>query len=98
MPVLVFSDQIQDWFGYSIDGAWAAWVAPVLGTVVYTWGGSPFLSGAVAETRSRRQSDTPAAPRRSIRLLYMLDEDLLDMRHVQFLSGIPAHLTQEPPG
>ena len=31
VPVLVFSDQIQDWFGYSIGGAWAAWVAPVLG-------------------------------------------------------------------
>ena len=32
VPVLVFSEQIQDWFDYSIDGAGAAWVAPVLGT------------------------------------------------------------------
>ena len=54
VPVLVFSEQIQDWFGYSIDGAWAAWVAPVLGTVVYLWGGKPFLAGGVAEVRNRQ--------------------------------------------
>jgi Cu2+-exporting ATPase len=54
VPVLVFSAQIQEWFGYSIDGAWAAWVAPVLGTVIYLWGGQPFLKGAVAEVRNRQ--------------------------------------------
>ena len=47
VPVLVFSEQIQEWFGYSIDGAWAAWLAPVLGTVIYLWGGQPFLKGGV---------------------------------------------------
>ncbi len=54
VPVLVFSEQIQEWFGYSIDGAWASWVAPVLGTVIYLWGGQPFLKGAVAEVRNRQ--------------------------------------------
>ncbi len=54
VPVLVFSEQIQDWFDYSVDGAWAAWVAPVVGTVVYLWGGKPFLAGGVAEVRSRQ--------------------------------------------
>ena len=54
VPVLVFSGQIQDWFDYSIDGGWAAWVAPVLGTVIYLWGGRPFLAGGVAEIRSRQ--------------------------------------------
>lgn len=54
VPVLVFSEQIQDWFDYSIDGAWAAWVAPVLGTVIYLWGGKPFLAGGVAEVRNRQ--------------------------------------------
>jgi Cu2+-exporting ATPase len=54
VPVLVFSEQIQEWFGYSIDGAWADWVAPVLGTVIYLWGGQPFLKGAVAEVRNRQ--------------------------------------------
>ncbi len=54
VPVLVFSPQIQDWFGYSIDAAGADWVAPVVGTVVYLWGGRPFLVGGVAEVRQRQ--------------------------------------------
>ncbi len=54
IPVLVFSDQIQEWFNYSIDGSLAAWVAPVIGTVVYLWGGRPFLAGGLAEIRDRR--------------------------------------------
>ena len=47
-------EQILDWFGYSIDGAWAAWVGPVLGTVVYLWGGRPFLVGWLTEVRNRQ--------------------------------------------
>ncbi len=54
VPVLVFSQQIQDWFGYSIDGAWAAWIAPLIGTVIYLWGGKPFLAGGVVEVRNRQ--------------------------------------------
>ena len=54
IPVIVFSEMIQEWFGYSIDGAWAAWVAPILGSVVYLWGGKPFLVGGVVEIRNRQ--------------------------------------------
>jgi len=54
VPVLVFSKQIQDWFDYSIDGAWSAWIAPVVGTVIFLWGGKPFLAGGVAEVRNRQ--------------------------------------------
>ena len=54
VPVLLFSEQIQDWFGYSIDGDWSAWVAPAVGTVVYVWGGRPFLVGALVEARTRQ--------------------------------------------
>ncbi|MDJ0005953.1 heavy metal translocating P-type ATPase, partial [Rhodococcus fascians] len=40
--------------GYSWpDAAWIAWVSPVFGPVMYAWGGSPFLSGAVSDIRSR---------------------------------------------
>ena len=53
VPVIVFSDMIQHWFGYEIDTAWAPWVAPVLGTVIFLWGGQPFLTGARDEIRSR---------------------------------------------
>ncbi|MGF1598388.1 MAG: heavy metal translocating P-type ATPase [Acidimicrobiales bacterium] len=54
VPVLVFSAQIQEWFDYSIDVAWAAWVSPVVGTVIYLWGGRPFLKGGVVEARNRQ--------------------------------------------
>ena len=54
IPVVVFSEMIQDWFGYSIDTGWAPWVAPVIGTAVYLWGGQPFLVGAVHEVRNRQ--------------------------------------------
>lgn len=54
IPVLVFSKQIQEWFGYSIDADWAAWPAPLIGTVIFVWGGQPFLKGAVSEVRDRQ--------------------------------------------
>jgi Cu2+-exporting ATPase len=54
IPVVVFSEMIQEWFGYSIDAPWGAWVPPLLGTVVFLWGGQPFLAGAVHEIRSRQ--------------------------------------------
>ena len=54
VPVVVFSEMIQDWFGYMIDAGWAAWVPPVLGTVIYLWGGRPFLAGGVTEVRNRQ--------------------------------------------
>jgi P-type Cu2+ transporter len=54
IPVVVYSEMIQDWFGYTApefrgDG----WVAPVLGTVTYLYGGSVFLTGAWSEIRRR---------------------------------------------
>jgi len=54
VPVVLFAEMIQDWFGYTIDTPWAPWVAPVLGTVIYLWGGRPFLTGGVAEIRNRQ--------------------------------------------
>ncbi len=54
VPVLVFSSQIQEWFDYTIDFAGAAWIAPVIGTVIYLWGGKPFLAGGVTEVRNRQ--------------------------------------------
>ena len=38
--------------GYTVP-QWALLVGPALGTVMYAWGGWPFLSGAVSELRSR---------------------------------------------
>lgn len=30
------------------------WVSPILGTIIYFWGGQPFLTGAVSEIRARQ--------------------------------------------
>ena len=40
--------------GYAVpEFPGARWVSPVLGTVMYFWGGRPFLTGAISEIRSR---------------------------------------------
>ena len=54
VPVLVLSEQIQDWFGYNLTFPGSSWVPPVLGTVIYFYGGRPFLSGGVGEARERQ--------------------------------------------
>lgn len=55
IPVLFFSETIQDWFGYTAPTfPGSTWIAPVLGTVIFVYGGSPFLKGAVNEARDRQ--------------------------------------------
>ncbi len=55
VPVLFFSETIQDWFGYTAPVfPGSDWIAPVLGTVIFVYGGSPFLKGAVNEARDRQ--------------------------------------------
>jgi len=55
VPVVVFSPMFAMLLGYSLpDTALVTWVSPVLGTAMYVWGGSPFLTGAVSELRSRQ--------------------------------------------
>jgi P-type Cu2+ transporter len=51
LPVVVSSKMVMEWFGYSLKGV--AWVGPTLGTVVFLWGGQPFLVGAWREFKSR---------------------------------------------
>ncbi|MFC8923529.1 copper-translocating P-type ATPase [Cellulosimicrobium sp. NPDC057127] len=55
VPVVVFSPMFAGLLGYappSFPGS--TWVPPVLGTVVFLYGGWPFLAGAVTEARARR--------------------------------------------
>ena len=55
VPVVAASATFAMILGYSPpDVAWVAWVSPVLGTVMYLWGGRPFLTGAIDEIRVRR--------------------------------------------
>ena len=53
IPVVAFSPMFAMLLGYSVP-SWAGWVAAVLGTVMYAWGGTPFLTGAVSELKSRK--------------------------------------------
>ncbi|RTG96696.1 heavy metal translocating P-type ATPase [Thermus scotoductus] len=54
LPILYFSEQLQDWFGYrAAQFPGSAWVNPVLGTILYFYGGLVFLKGALRELRAR---------------------------------------------
>jgi P-type Cu2+ transporter len=55
IPVLIWSEMVQEWLGYvapSFPGS--SRIPALLGTVVFIYGGSPFLRGAVGEVRDRR--------------------------------------------
>ena len=55
LPVVYFSKMIQEWFGYTAPTfPGSEWVAPILGSVIFVYGGSPFLKGAAQEIRSRQ--------------------------------------------
>ena len=55
VPVLYFSEQLQTWLGYSaVQFPGAEWVNPVLGTVLFFYGGLVFLQGARHELLARQ--------------------------------------------
>ena len=52
VPVVLWSPMIQDWFGYTAPQfAGEQLLAPVLGSIIFFYGGWPFLTGAKAEIR-----------------------------------------------
>ncbi|RCK59851.1 heavy metal translocating P-type ATPase [Microbacterium sorbitolivorans] len=53
LPVVAFSPMFAMILGYEVPG-WGTWIAAALGTVMYVWGGWPFLTGAVSELRTRK--------------------------------------------
>lgn len=55
VPVVGFSGMFAMILGYELpDTIWVNAISPLLGTVMYVWGGSPFLTGAVSELRTRK--------------------------------------------
>ncbi len=55
IPVVGLNEMFAQLVGYSLpDLGWIRWVSPLLGTVIYFWGGWPFLTGAVSEIRARK--------------------------------------------
>src|ERR687897_3373806 len=54
IPLVVTGEMVMDWFNYSLDFWGMDLLGPVLGSVVFWWGGWPFLAGGVAEVRDRQ--------------------------------------------
>ncbi|WP_255171025.1 heavy metal translocating P-type ATPase [Natrononativus amylolyticus] len=54
LPVLYYSPMLQEWFGYAaVAFPGSAFVGPVLGTIVFLYGGVPFLRMGAVEARNR---------------------------------------------
>lgn len=53
VPVVGLSPMFAMILGYEVP-EWTRLIAPLLGTVMYAWGGWPFLTGAVTELRARK--------------------------------------------
>nr|WP_245989167.1 copper-translocating P-type ATPase [Agromyces tardus] len=55
IPTIAFSGMFADLLGYELpDWAIVPWISPALGTVMYFWGGKPFLTGAWSELKARK--------------------------------------------
>src|SRR5699024_11496321 len=55
VPVIALSPMFASLLGYDLPAeGCTAWISPVLGTVMYFWGGQPFLSWAIVELKSRQ--------------------------------------------
>ena len=54
VPVVATSHMVMDWFGYELDFYGIEWVGPVLGSLIFSWAGWPFLAGGWEELKTRR--------------------------------------------
>lgn len=55
IPVIIYSPAIQDWFGYTAPVfPGSQLIVPVLSTIIYFYGGLPFLRMATWELRERK--------------------------------------------
>lgn len=53
IPILVLSPMIQNFFGYSLNVLYNSYILLVLSSVVYFWGGWPFLKGFTTEIKQK---------------------------------------------
>ena len=54
LPIVYWSEHVQELLGYeALALAGSEWIGPVLGTVVFVYGGSVFLRGAARELKDR---------------------------------------------
>ncbi|NHN61587.1 copper-translocating P-type ATPase [Halorussus sp. JP-T4] len=54
IPVLLYSETLQEWLGFSVPAfPGSQWINPVFAVVVFAYGGIPFLRMAVPELKDR---------------------------------------------
>ncbi|MGO3107968.1 MAG: copper-translocating P-type ATPase [Sphingobacterium sp.] len=53
IPILALSQMIQEWFGFNLEFTGDKYVLFALGTLIYLYGGMPFLKGMVGEIRAK---------------------------------------------
>src|SRR5665647_1971532 len=51
IPVLLLSETIQTWFHFTITTPYQTYILLVLATIIYVYGGWPFLKGLTEELR-----------------------------------------------
>ena len=55
LPVVFFSHMFQELLGYTAPHfTGSEWISPVLGTIIFFYGGWPFITGAIDETKARQ--------------------------------------------
>ena len=55
IPVLVFSQSIQNWLGFNAPEFFGSgWIVPVFSTIIFLYGGVPFIKMAVPEIKNRK--------------------------------------------
>ena len=54
VPVVATSHMVMGWLGYDLDFPGMELVGPILGTVIFLYGGWPFLAGGWHEARRRK--------------------------------------------
>ena len=54
LPIIYFSEQFQTWFNYeAISFTGSIWINPILGTILFFYGGLVFIKGAVHELKAK---------------------------------------------
>ena len=51
LPVLILSEAIQTWFGYTLTIPYQSYILLILAIIIYAYGGWPFLKGLTQELR-----------------------------------------------
>ena len=53
IPILALSHMIQEWFGFDLNFTGDKYVLFALGTLIYLYGGMPFLKGMIGEIKAK---------------------------------------------